>query len=320
MAAEGKKGEPKKRISDKERFNFIGFDVFPGEPKDLFKSDAEKSKHVDAVKAKRDTGEVIRDECKLLEERVSLFDRSVLTIACVVIIGALFVPWFSAYNVVVEEVHNEPIAAVVDSTIVDDSTSIAMSDSTSAMAQAEDSLALAAVTDESVSSEPEKKVQRNASGDEVLHGYVAKKKIHKEYDTMNGFSVLMSIGSVGGYVFSSGFILMVTGVLIILFVLACLAIPGYTLYGLYGMKGDPDKQALALKKVLRLNWVPVLLLGVAFIISFVGADYGFDNESVAHFSSFGDAYGPSVFMGSLSYGVAVSLGAFVLNALKGIEI
>ncbi len=84
------------------------------------------------------------------------------------------------------------------------------------------------------------------------------------------------------------------------------------------MKGDADKQALALKKVLKYNWIPVILFSVAFILSFIGAEYGFD--SVAVFTSLGASYGPGVFMGTLSYGVVISLGAFILTALKGVEI
>ena len=210
MAAEGKKGEPKKQITDKQRFTFIGFDVFPGIPKDLFKSDAEKSKHVDAVKSKRDKGDVIRDECKLLEERVSSLDRLVLTIACIVIVGAIAFPWFTAYNEIVEAHNNEQVAAVVDSTTVTDSTLMAMSDSTSGVPQTMDSTALAAATNDGSPLDTEQDIQSESSGEEVLHGYVAKKKIHKEYSHLAGYGVLTSIGSVGEKVFSSGFVLMIT--------------------------------------------------------------------------------------------------------------
>lgn len=318
MAAEGKKGESKKQITDKQRFTFIGFDVFPGTPKDLFKSDAEKSKHVDVIKSKRDKGDVVRDECKLLEERVSSLDRLILTIACVVIVGAIAFPWFTAYNEIVEENNNEPVAAVVDSAAVTDSTLMALSDSTSGVPQTMDSTVLAAATNDGSPLETEQDIQSESSGEEIIHGYVAKKKIHKEYSHLAGYGVLTSFGSVGGKIFSSGFILMISGILIILMLLVSLALPAYTLYGLYGLKGDDDKKALALKKILKFNWIPVVSFGVIFILSFIGAEYGFDSQAI--FTSLGDSYGPGVFMGSLSYGMIVSLGAFVLAALKGVEI
>ncbi len=317
MAAEGKKGEPQKQITEKQRYTFIGFDVFPGKPKDLFKSDAEKSKHVEAVKSKREKGDVVRDECKLLEERVSSFDRIVLTVACVIILGTFTIPWFSAYNEIIEEVNDAPISAVVDSTIVEDSTLLAMGDSLNGVTQAMDSTVLASATNDEAPLEEEQNIQ-NSSGEEVIHGYVAKKKIRRETSSIAGYDVLLSIGSIGGYVFGSGIILAVTGLIFILFLLVCLALPAYTLYGLYGMKGDADKQALALKKVLKFNWIPVILVVVAYILSFIGADYGFDSKTI--FTSLGAAYGPGVFMGTLSYGIIVSLGAFILTALKGVEI
>ena len=319
MAAEGKKSDPQKQISEKQRFTFIGFDVFPGTPKDLFKSDAEKSKHVEAVKSKREKGDVIRDECKLLEERVSLVDRIVLTIACIVIIGTLAVPWFSAYNEFVEEDTTTPVAVADNSMAMADSTLMAMGDSVNTAAtQAMDSSALAAATNDGTPSETGQSIQDETPGEEVLHSYVARKKVRKESSSLAGYQALFSIGSIGGYLFGSGIILKVTGILFILFLIICIALPVYTLYGVYGMKGDADQQALALKKVLKLNWIPVILFFITFILSFIGSNYGFDSEAV--FTSLGTSYGPGVFMGSLSYGVLVSLGAFMLAALKGVEI
>ena len=312
MAAEDKKGDSKKQITEKQRYNFIGFDVFPGTPKDLFVSEAEKSEHVNAIKTKREKGDVVRDECKLLEERVTFIDRIVLTVACLVIIGTFAVPWFSAYNVIVEEATEEPIAAVVDSALTD-STMVAMSNSATAASQIMDSTVLTATTDgSSVNSD------KDPFADEILTGIVAKKKIHKEYESLAGYGILVSIGEVGGYVFGSGFILMLSGVLCLLFLLTCLAIPAYTLYGLYGMKGDADKQALALKGVLKYNWIPVIIFTLIIVLSFVGADYGFVGKDV--FTSIGSSYGPGVLLGTLSYGMVIALGAFILNALKGVEI
>ena len=98
------------RVSDSNRFKYIGFEVFPGKPKDLFKSDEEKAKLVDAVVAKRSRGEVIREECTLFEERVSVSDRLILAVACFVILATLFIPWYSAYNEIVEEVVAVPVS------------------------------------------------------------------------------------------------------------------------------------------------------------------------------------------------------------------
>ena len=90
-------------------------------------------------------------------------------------------------------------------------------------------------------------------------------------------------------------------------------------YGIYGLKGDPDQKALALKKILQYNWIPLCLLVFAMVISFVGASYGFSNPQEI-FTSIGNSYSIATFLGSLSYGVMISLAAFILIAVKGVEI
>ncbi|KAA3631527.1 MAG: hypothetical protein DWP97_12835 [Calditrichaeota bacterium] len=323
MAAEGKKGEPKKQITDEQRFKYIGFDVFPGKPKDLFKSEAEKTKYVDALKARREKGDIIRDECTLIEERVSGLDRIVLLAASVIIVATLFIPWFTMYNEKVEEttVAAEPMETMADSTMLasaTDSLGNILSNDSAMMADATDSALAAGATAGDENTPAVNDPVHETTGEEVLHGYVAKKKITKEYSRIPGYSVFTSIGSLGDYIFSSGIILMLTGVLFFLQVLMTLLLPIYTLYGIFGMKGDADTKALALKKVLKFNWIPVILFILSMLLSFIGAEYGFDSQAV--FSSLGDAYGPGVFLDSLSFGVTVSLGAFILLALKGVEI
>lgn len=327
MAADEKKGQPNKRITEKQRFTYIGFDVFPGKPKDLFKSDAEKNKFVGRVKDKRDKGDLLREDCTLLEERVSMRDKIVMAVACVIIIGSLFVPWYSAYNEIVEEtmVKEEPVVAVVDSALVNDS--LTVPDSLVGLAEelvlnetvADSATALAAIAGGADDEVAATQSNINAEGEEVLHSYRAKKKIHKEFTTLSGFAGITSLGDVGSKLFSSGIVLMVTVVLFLVYTLLCLGLPLYTLYGLFGMKGNADQVALQLKKMLRFNWIPLIVFVFALFISFFGATYGFDTGS-AELSSIGDSYGVGVFLGTLSYGIFISLAAFVLVAAKGVEI
>ena len=44
MADDKKKKSSANRIDEKDRMKFIGFEVFPGKTKDLFKTEAEKDK------------------------------------------------------------------------------------------------------------------------------------------------------------------------------------------------------------------------------------------------------------------------------------
>ncbi|MBU8933756.1 MAG: hypothetical protein KOO62_07090 [candidate division Zixibacteria bacterium] len=330
MPEKDKKKSSSNRVSDQDRFKFIGFEVFPGKPKDLFKSDAEKKKLMDEVRQKRDSGDILRD-CSLMEERINMSDRITLTVASVVIFITLFIPWYGLYNEI-EEITTVPtpvdstaVAAVVVDSLATDSLGIALVESDSAIllsetAVEEEPSEVAVVEDTVEASEerPDAAVASRSTAEEVIHGYVAKKKVHKEVVHKSGLGALISIGSVGGSMFSSGFVLILTAVIFLFYTLLSIGLPAYTLYGIFGVKGDADEKALELKKILRYNWIPLCLFVLALLLSFFGADYGFD--SVAAFSSLGDSYSVGVFMDSLSWGILVSLAAFVLVAAKGSEI
>lgn len=339
MADDKKKKGSSNRINEKDRMKFIGFEVFPGKTKDLFKSDAEKDKLIKNLQAKRASGEIIREECLLCEERVSTLDRFTLIIACLVIFGALFVPWYGVYNEIekvsaitpdeqqttaVEEMDSTALAlsadslltdslggmaAVVDSTITD----IAATETAELMPE-EEIDASAPEAEES----PEVASQQRGKSEEIIHGYVAKKKFVKEYTRMSGLGSLISIGSVGGDIFSSGFVLIITGFLFLLYTLLCIGLPAYTLYGLFGLKGSTDEKALKLKKILKYSWLPLILFTCVFIFSFFGAEYSFDAAST--FSSLGSSYGVGTLIDTISYGIILTLCASILVAVKGMEI
>lgn len=329
MAEKGKEKETK-RITEKRRFGYIGFEVFPGEPKDLFTSDSEKEKLIEAAREKRSSGQILRDQCTLTEERVSYAERLILTLASLVIVGTLFIPWYAAYNVVedkVEPARTQTLVAegiAADSMIGADSVGlIAAGDSqvtdttaTAEMAMVDDGPeAAVGVTEDEIGDER----APASSGEEILHSYKAKKKIHREFERLSGFGALISLGSVGSIVFSSGFVLICTGAIFILMTLMCLALPAYTLYGLYGVKGTEDEKALILKRIVKYNWLPVILFVLAMSLSFMGGTYG-SNNPAAQFASLGEAYGIGVFLSTISWGVIVSLAGFVLLAAKGLEI
>lgn len=327
-AEEGKdKKHSNKPITDAQRFKYIGFEVFPGKPKDLFKTDAEKKKYVGNVLSKRESGEVIRDECTLLEERVSFFDRLILTLASVIVLAALFIPWYSVYNEVVEETQAAPaeqVATVADSGMVAEGDSLMAATATDSTTGEVAATVAANVTGTQTTNEaagevaPQPGVIKEGAAEEVIHGYVAKKKIHKEYARLTGLGSIIGLGSVGSYVFSSGGALILTAIIFLIYALVCIGAPIYTLYGLYGIKGDADARALKLKKMLRVNWLPLILFVVALVFSFFGGEYGFDAASL--FTSLGNSYGPGVFLGTLSWGIILSLSASILVAVKGVEI
>lgn len=306
------------RIDDAHRFRYIGFEVFPGKPKDLFKSDAERQKLVEQLKEKRDKGEIIRDHNTLLEERITFGERLVLAVACLIIIGSLFLPWYSAYTeTVMETKPGETAQASADQALAGDAAMAA--DLADSVSQAVDSVALAeaAATDTAAVAGEQIQEGGGIGGEQVIHSAVARKKVVKDVSSLSWFGALGALGSVGGYVFSSG-MLALSGVLMLLYQLLAIALPVFTLYLLFGSKERGDLLALKLKKTLKLNWIPVILFVAVFVLSFFGGTYSFDAASM--FDSLGTSYGVGALANALSWGVFVSLAMFVMVAAKGIEI
>ncbi|MBU0985412.1 MAG: hypothetical protein KKA42_16175 [candidate division Zixibacteria bacterium] len=337
MADEGKKNPTGKRIAEDQRMHYIGFEVFPGKPKDLFKTKAEQQRYVDGVVKKRASGDILRDHCTLMETRVSGLERVVLTIASLVMIAALFLPWYTAYQEVVEEVAVQE-QAPADSTLLAetgaDSLALAavggevVSGDTPADATTGTEVPVAAEpADEAVAAaEPEAQQgvrthQGARSKEEILTGHQFRKKVKKEYTRVTGIGTFGVLGLAGGHVFSSGFVLMISGLLMLLFIVLTVGLPVLNLYSLYGIKGKGDDVAMKLKKYLRLNWLPLILFVVVVFLSFIGADYGsWFQAGEGVFSSFGQVYGTGVLLDTLSWGIFVVIASSVLVAVKAIEI
>ncbi len=298
------------KISEKERWKYIGFDVFPGEPKDLFQSEDEKKKLVEGVRARLAHHEHLRTDCTLLEERVSASDRMFLAIASVVVVLALFLPWYSVYNEIVET--GKPAQSLIETTSL-----VGTAETATAGATSEVSPAVPGVTDTGLAAAVEPAGGAEIGTEELITTVSARKKIHREYEKLSGLGGIISIGSVAK-VFSSGLSLLLSGFLFIVFTLLCIALPIYNLYGIYGTKGNPDVIALKLKKMLRLNWIPLLVYVVCLGLSFLGGEYSFDAAKT--FTSLGAGYSPLAYFGTLSWGVYVSLAGFILCAAKGVEI
>jgi len=329
MTDKEKKTQSEKRIDENQRFKYIGFEVFPRKPKDLFKSDADREKFVESVKKKREKGELIREECTLIEDRVSMGERLVLAVASVVILIALFLPWYSVYTEVQETpaataTEAAPAAAPTDTlgianedVVVADSAAVAPSDAEGGVEAVVPPPADSTQVAEQTAQAEQQGDQ--SSGEEIIHGLISRARVERTYTRESAIGGLFSLGSVGSYVFGSGFILVITGILFIVMTLLAIALPVLTLYLVFGAKGTADQKALLMKKYLKLNWIPVGVFFLAMILSFFGASYGF-GDPTAVFTSLGDSYGIATFMNSLSWGVFISLAAFILLAAKGIEI
>ncbi|MCH8027563.1 MAG: hypothetical protein IID63_05505 [candidate division Zixibacteria bacterium] len=335
MTEEKKNLAARKRITEKERFSFIGFDVFPKDPKELFDSDAEKEMLLANVRARHDKHDHLRESCTLLEERVSFTDRIAVTVGAVMVFVALFLPWYSVYNEIVEDTPvaqaiEEPVVASDnpgEATIEDGTADPAAEDASEEVNPATEETEVADVSDAGeVTASPDDGepvyspltiIDEELDG-ELITALVAKKSIHREYARLSGIGGIISFGSTGSYLFSSGISLILTVIIFIVYTLLCLGLPAYTLYGLYGIKGSPDEQALVLKKLLRYNWLLLILFLTGFTFAFFGSEYGFD--AAGAFTSLGDSYGIGAYLSVISPGVYVALAGSIICAAKGAEI
>ena len=335
MTDKKEKAGSDERLTEDQRFKYVGFNVQPGKIKEFFKSGAEKDKYVNALKDKRSRGASLRDDCTLAGERITFGERLVLTAASLIIIGALFMPWYSAYTEIVEERDVAPVAVqeeildtlAADEAAIADSGVVATTTETDPVideaAEAVDEVDAAATelaeadTAENMDeTDPSRIIDED--GTEIITGIVRQAKVHREYEQMTGFGGLLSIGSVGSMLFSSGIVLILTTIIFLLYTVAAVGLPVYTLYTTWGLKAGGDEAALKLKECLKWSWWPVVGFVLAMSLSFVGASYGFDTQGM--FTSIGQEYSIGVFMDSLSWGVYVPIAGFVLLAAKGMEI
>lgn len=332
----GKNGD--QPISETQRFRYIGFDVYPGKPKDLFKSDAERTKWVEAVKAKREKGEIIREGCTLMEDRVSIADKVVMVIASIAILASLFLPWFGAYNETVSEVQMTPSQMQVEESTTpggEGTTTIeggAVAEGGQAQATAPEGATAEQPAEQATppAGEPpaaagqgggqagQRAVAGEGDNEQVILGHQQKKKVVRELDRISGLGTFGALGTVLPKMFSSGFAAAVVTILMLVFLLSSIAVPILAVVGIFSGKGGNDERALRLKKMLRLAWIPPSLFILSLILSFLGGAWGFDAQS--WYTSLGESFSVAVFLGSISYGVVVALGGFILLAAKGAEI
>ncbi|MCX6826364.1 MAG: hypothetical protein NTV06_03710 [candidate division Zixibacteria bacterium] len=279
---------PDKEIDPDLRYRYLGFEVKPGKIGDLFQSESEKQNWVQRILEKRKAGIKLRETCSLTEIRVAPYERIILTITSVLLVLSLFLPWFSGYR----EIEVKPKAAAQQE----------VTPGTSEMA-------------DNIQPEAAKKDEMGFTSISTIKKRV---EIRREYESASAMGAIFSIGSLGSKVFSSGFILMLSGFLMIIYILLCIGLAAYTLNILYRVKGDADKIALELKRILKWNWLPIGIWAFCMLISFVGADYSF--STVGAMKQVGRSYGISTFLGLLTYGFYISLAALTMNAVKASEI
>ena len=338
-------------ISDPERLRYLGFDVGPSEIGELFKTKDEERKYVDHVIDKRDHNDVLRDTSNFREERISATERYIVFGASLMIMISLFLPftpWVSGYVQTETEVtltdvpapaditadittDGQPVADVsagaadatgeADTTVTPDAAG-ASGDAVDAVDATEGDETVASPTDASQTNDAIPSAaaltRQGVVGFQDLQVSRKKTKIVRTPYSWSGVQILASLGSTGSKIFSSGVILIVSGILFLVYMLLSLAIPGYIGYCVMTIKGHPDEVALKLKSILKLAWIPVLVWAAILFLSVIGADYGFDTTDAL--VQVGESYGISAFLGLLGVGFYLSLAGFVLAGSKSVEI
>jgi len=137
--------------------------------------------------------------------------------------------------------------------------------------------------------------------------------------SMTGIGAILKLGDYLPMMFSSGMVLVITGILLLIFYICIPVLAALNLYALYGIKkNDPNQYVLQLKKWLRYNWIPVFLWLAMFILAFFGAGYGFDSTGML--KQVGSSYSVATFIGLSSVGFYLVLMSLLITALKGKEI
>ncbi len=293
-------GVSKLDVSDDLRLRYIGFDVGPKKIPDLFRSPKEQEEYLTHVREKRQRNDILRDTSNFREERISGAEKYTLLGASLIVLISFFLPltpWISGYFETRTEItvggKEKPAAEAMtgDSSVV-----------------ADDSAATAAASEPA----PEK------TGFQSLQVSRKRTRIDKTPFKLSGAQILARIGDVSSDVFSSGIALKLTGILFLVFILLIFGVPLYIMFSVLTIKGDPDTVALKLKKALRLGWYPVILWVVMLLLSFVGADYGFDTTSAL--KQIGESYSAATFLGLLGSGFYISLAGCILAGSKSVEI
>ena len=158
----------------------------------------------------------------------------------------------------------------------------------------------------------------DGSGFQAVQTTSLQTRIDKDYYSWSGAGALMNMGTTLSAVFSSGIILMLTGVLFIVYVLLTFGLSGFVIYSVVGAKGSEDEIALKLKKVFRYCWAPFGIWILMLALAMIGSEYGFD--TTGGLKQLGESYGVMTFLGLVSTGFYVSLAAFTLAATKSVEI
>ncbi len=352
-------GQAENRVSERQRLTYIGFDVFPGNPRELFRP-GEEDKLRATVAEKRSKQDIIREDATLLQPRVSFSERVVMTFAALLVLASLFLPWYSVYNETIVE--NEPPTPPPTETAApfDVATMLGQFDAASVEVQAQvagllpvgaidsvrnllavgDTVAATALVE--TASEPVVALLMPAGEIDPLADTAAatpaepaaiptedpqEQLITAAIQRTEVIRDRTTWNGISGFglLGPAGSVLFGSGIgilltTVLLVLYTVLCIVG-PFYCLYGIWGlKGDADSVALKLKKMLKIGWVAPIVVSLTFALSFLGGTYAIDAASVYNSLGDAYGVAVYLGTLSIGLLVSMAGFILLAVKGVEI
>jgi len=96
MEDQNQKNISAERVSDEDRFKYIGFEIYPGKTRKFWENEEEKKNYLEEIKRKKSSSSLLEREHSIIKMILfSKTDKVILTIASIFMVLSVFLPWFS---------------------------------------------------------------------------------------------------------------------------------------------------------------------------------------------------------------------------------
>ena len=96
MEDQNKNASSAERVAEEDRFKYIGFEIYPGKPRQFWENEEEKKNYLEDIRRKKSSSSLLEREHSLIKMVLfSKTDKVVLTIASIFMVLSVFLPWFS---------------------------------------------------------------------------------------------------------------------------------------------------------------------------------------------------------------------------------
>ena len=100
MEEQNQRSSSSEKVSEEDRFKYVGFEIYPGKTKDFWESEEEKNKYLEERRQKKSQSSLLeREHCLIKTVLFSKADKVILTFTSLLMVASLFLPWFSVKNV-----------------------------------------------------------------------------------------------------------------------------------------------------------------------------------------------------------------------------